>query len=107
MHAEQLSRSESASLCLLLYTSQNMFLLTGGNTEMGPMQLLRHLQAAATLQAMRAKLQVLLDSLPAAPGPETEACIDGNNWEGNAASAAWQYDCKVSCNLSCKSDYNI
>ncbi len=61
-----------------------------------PAALLTHLQALAGLPAMQFKLQVLSDALPAAPQPQQGVvCIDEINWEGDAASQAWQYDCKV------------
>ncbi len=61
-----------------------------------PAALLTHLQALAGLPAMQVKLQVLSDALPAAPQPQQGmACIDGFNWEWDAASQAWQYECKV------------
>ncbi len=68
-----------------------------------PAALLTHLQALAGLPAMQVKLQVLSDALPAAPQPQQGVpCIDGVNWEGDAASQAWQYDCKV-----CHANHNV
>ncbi len=79
----------------------NTNVAVGGSTTAtepisSPAALLTHLQALAGLPAMQLKLQVLSDALPAAPQPQQEVpCIDGINWEGDADSQAWQYDCKV------------
>lgn len=59
------------------------------------MELLELLRGASSLEAMQAKLQVLLDRLPEAAQPGPGCCIDGDNWEGNLDSAAWRYDRKV------------
>lgn len=60
-----------------------------------PQAVLHHLQSLATVPAMPDKLQVLVDALPAAPQPQPGSLIDGSNWEGDADSTAWQYDCEV------------
>lgn len=60
-----------------------------------PQALLQHLQTLAHVPAMQDKLQVLSDALPAAPQAQLGSLIDGSNWEGDADSRIWQYDCEV------------
>ncbi|KAL3132646.1 hypothetical protein ABBQ32_009169 [Trebouxia sp. C0010 RCD-2024] len=60
-----------------------------------PQALLQHLKSLSQMPAMQDKLQVLSDALPDAPEAQAGSLIDGSNWEGDAASKAWQYDCEV------------
>lgn len=50
---------------------------------------------------MQDKLQVLSDALPDASQAEGSSLIDGSNWEGDADSKAWQYDCEVLATHTC------
>lgn len=76
-----------------------MVLAAGGASSTAPggspQAVLHHLQGLAKVPAMQDKLQVLLDALPAAPPPQLGSLIDSRNWEGDAGSTAWQYDCQV------------
>ncbi|KAL3156858.1 hypothetical protein ABBQ38_001127 [Trebouxia sp. C0009 RCD-2024] len=60
-----------------------------------PKGLLQHLKSLSQVPAMQDKLQVLSDALPDASQAEGSSLIDGSNWEGDADSKAWQYDCEV------------
>ena len=68
---------------------------SGTAPDSSPEALLQHLQTLARVPAMQDKLQVLSDALPAAPQTQLGPPMDGSNWEGDADSKAWQYDCEV------------
>ena len=66
-----------------------------------PGALLQYLQTLAQVPAMKDKLQVLSDALPAAPQAQLGSPLDDSNWEGDANSKAWQYDYEVPATHAC------
>lgn len=69
--------------------------------------LLQHLQSLSQVPAMQNKLRVLSESLPGAPQDQPGSQIDGSNWEGDADSKAWQYDCEVHAAHACRVMHEI